>query len=950
MQNSKEFEVPLLLEYSVRRSLSFFFPKENLSEIAHPTLLLDGNGGSKNIKSITKIQCAWKMYQCFRKFRIRKKKLIHRKYVIEELLKSEYDYKSSLDLIIKEALNYCLDNNILTITESEIIFSNIREIATLSSELYMDLKACYENFENKSTEIGKVFHKYLDGFKIYFIYCRNYKEMQAVMAKFIKKNHPFNQFLETVERTSALKHSDLFSFLIKPIQRLPKYVLLFKDLIKNTDGSHPDYENIAFTRKQFEDLNTKNNENMEEYLIKQTKIIELQEIYGTPNNLLILNGTREFIQEEVLNMVIYSMPNPVICYFLSDAIIVAKRSNDLCVLVNFFELDNNSFIKDLTNQTYFRYVFNIYGKKGGITFSTETKEAKKSLINVVQNQIIANLKLKHEINLVVLKKLQKVKTYDIILDKFFNDIRVSVVGMIQRGIKDFYNVYVIEICIDNFLQRSFLRYSECLKLDEIIKKDFADISFTHLSKDYWFNSNKIKTIEARKIIIENFLQSILTNQTIMKNDGKILRFIGFPKSFDLFKMENNFNCDFIDPYAIADKFISSLKAFCTCAILRDSIKIGKKQIANKNEPNSSLLNQNTNYVQIKLMNEKLIELPFTNNTKIYELFVAVVSQINLKSFLDFKLFLVNYNQEEKPLDDDEFVCKILQQELEEKEVESKSFLGSLFKSKHSHHPLILLFKKYYFLPPEIEEIDLRRDRIKLELLTHQIFQETAQFKYKFSIDDYSLLAALQIYLKNPNAGELDKSAFIKIIKKFIPNTILPRMKEYQWELNIRKLLEKIETEIRNILEKSMVERSNSGSFSFSMDYDLIIFLATINFIKQNNMYGSRFFWANVLIKNPKSNIKIPEFVWLAIKHDSVTLICPETKEKVLTIKLEKIDKINASPMCLNLDFEGGKYKFNSSSSFEMCELINDYIKIKRVMPRARKETYMMNKSSKNLLL
>ena len=891
------------------------------------------------------------MYQCFRKFKIRKKKLIHRKYVIEELIKSEHDYKASLELIIKEALDYCLDNNILTLTESEIIFSNIRAIAALSSELNEDLKNCYEKFDNKTSEIAKVFHRNLDNFQVYFTYCRNYKEMQVVMAKFIKKNHPFNQFLETVERTPKFGNSDLFSFLIKPIQRLPKYVLLFKDLLKNTDKSHPDYENIVFTKKKFEELNTKNNENMEEYLIKQTKIIELQEIYGTPNNILILNGKREFITEEVLNMVIYSMPNPVICYFLTDAIIVANRSKDQCVLVNFFELDNNSFIKDLTNQTYFKYVFNIYGKKGGITFATETKEAKKNLINTIENQIIANLKLKFEINVVVLKKLQKIKTYDILLDKFFNDIRVSVVGTIQRGIKNLYTVYVIEITIDNFLQRSFLRYSECLKLDEIIKKDFPDLSFTHLSKDYWFNSNNIKTIEARKIIIENFLQSILTNQTIMKNDKKILKFMGFPKSFELFKKEENYNCDFIDPYETTDKFIACLKkAFSITSVLRESIKIGKKRIATKNEPTSSGMTPITSVVQIKLMNDKIIELPFNNNTKVYELFIALVTQINLKSYLDFKLFLVNLNQEEKPLDDDEFVCKILQQELEEKESESKSFLGSLFKSKSKGHPLSLIFKKYYFLSAEIEEIDLRRDRMKLELLSHQIFQETAQFKFNFSIDDYCLLAALQIYLKHPNASELDRHSLIKLIKKFIPSVVLSKLKDSQWEHSIRNLIAKIELEIKNILEKSLrdISNSNSGSLSISMDYDLIIFLATINFIKQNNMYGSRFFWVNVLIKNPKVNIKLPEFVWLGIKYDSINLICPETKEKLMTIRLEKIDKMNASPMCLNVEYEGGKYKFNSSSSFEMCELIDDYIKIKRVMPRARKETYMMSKSIRNM--
>jgi hypothetical protein len=41
-----------------------------------------------------------------------------------------------------------------------------------------------------------------------------------------------------------MKGMDLQSILIKPIQRLPKYVLLLKDLLKHTEKSHIDYGNI----------------------------------------------------------------------------------------------------------------------------------------------------------------------------------------------------------------------------------------------------------------------------------------------------------------------------------------------------------------------------------------------------------------------------------------------------------------------------------------------------------------------------------------------------------------------------------------------------------------------------------------------------------------------------------------------------------------------------------
>ena len=55
------------------------------------------------------------------------------------------------------------------------------------------------------------------------------------------------------------KGMDLQSYLVKPVQRLPRYVLLFKDLLRHTDKSHPDYQNIEESLKQFLKINEDNN-------------------------------------------------------------------------------------------------------------------------------------------------------------------------------------------------------------------------------------------------------------------------------------------------------------------------------------------------------------------------------------------------------------------------------------------------------------------------------------------------------------------------------------------------------------------------------------------------------------------------------------------------------------------------------------------------------------------
>ncbi len=55
---------------------------------------------------------------------------------------------------------------------------------------------------------------------------------------------------------------DLTSLLIMPIQRLTKYRLLFKDLIKHTDETHPDYKDLQKALEVIGNINDENEKNL----------------------------------------------------------------------------------------------------------------------------------------------------------------------------------------------------------------------------------------------------------------------------------------------------------------------------------------------------------------------------------------------------------------------------------------------------------------------------------------------------------------------------------------------------------------------------------------------------------------------------------------------------------------------------------------------------------------
>ena len=73
----------------------------------------------------------------------------------------------------------------------------------------------------------------------------------AKMKELKEKNKDFTQFLLRIKKNKNYGNLDFQDYIIKPVQRLPKYVLLLKLLVKKTPVDHPDYENIKIILAAF---------------------------------------------------------------------------------------------------------------------------------------------------------------------------------------------------------------------------------------------------------------------------------------------------------------------------------------------------------------------------------------------------------------------------------------------------------------------------------------------------------------------------------------------------------------------------------------------------------------------------------------------------------------------------------------------------------------------------
>lgn len=133
-----------------------------------------------------------------------------------------------------------------------LMFANVDVIITLSTNLYEELDKLEKQWHPLKTLIGPALLSLQAFFKIYLEYCNQFYKGQTILKQI--KGEPL---VQQIEKKLPL---DIASYLIKPVQRPPKYELLLRDYLKHMPETHPDFKNITLASKKYHEVNEINNE------------------------------------------------------------------------------------------------------------------------------------------------------------------------------------------------------------------------------------------------------------------------------------------------------------------------------------------------------------------------------------------------------------------------------------------------------------------------------------------------------------------------------------------------------------------------------------------------------------------------------------------------------------------------------------------------------------------
>ncbi|EGG23445.1 pleckstrin domain-containing protein [Cavenderia fasciculata] len=251
--------------------------------------------------------------------------LTHRNKLVREIVATERSYLEHLSSAISLYLEP-LKNNRPAVLESEyssMIFSCIEKIKDLTEQMVTEM---LEITETGSENVALPFLSKRDRINdLYIEYGKNHGDALELISKLLEKKPSFVTFIAQVRETQKGNRLDLQSYLITPIQRMPRYKLLLNELLEVTEKDHPDYSDIFNALNMIASITKCVNEEIrkQENKLKVEKI--QNSLIGAPAR--IVSESRYFVREGQMMKVCRKVPKPRWFFLFSDALIYATTTN-----------------------------------------------------------------------------------------------------------------------------------------------------------------------------------------------------------------------------------------------------------------------------------------------------------------------------------------------------------------------------------------------------------------------------------------------------------------------------------------------------------------------------------------------------------------------------------------------------------------------------------------------
>eukprot|EP00477_Mikrocytos_mackini_P001830 GAHX01001981.1.p1 GENE.GAHX01001981.1~~GAHX01001981.1.p1 ORF type:complete len:402 (-),score=69.51 GAHX01001981.1:70-1275(-) len=270
--------------------------------------------------------------------------------LVSEMLTSEEVYKKSMltfhDKFL-EPLNLFLSTCSVVADEEGVVelFGKIQKdlfmIINISENFQVDLRDLFAGWQSIGAEdrcIGDFLEKFFHFFKCYSSYLTDFNSVLYKYKKFqsCKKYKKIQKTINTIAEDPEIDCIDFESFLIQPVQRLPRLKMLLDAIIKDTPESHKDYKPQIHAARLLESTiqHIQMIDKLKENFIICENISERLRINITQNNRFYFGEIKTMIIKpdakklKTLNNKFYN--KELSCFMFNDFFIFAVKLKPFC--------------------------------------------------------------------------------------------------------------------------------------------------------------------------------------------------------------------------------------------------------------------------------------------------------------------------------------------------------------------------------------------------------------------------------------------------------------------------------------------------------------------------------------------------------------------------------------------------------------------------------------------
>ncbi|BFU23259.1 Rho guanine nucleotide exchange factor, putative [Entamoeba histolytica HM-1:IMSS-B] len=287
--------------------------------------------------------------------------LSKRQRILDEIYNTEVSYLNFLKICQTVYFEDMISHvpPIIPLEKTNEMFKYLDTIITISQELIrlFDESKKSNCFES---EIGNIFIQMQSYLKGYNLYVANNAYALNIADRLYKKEK-YAKYLETLRQSIQGPDTmklDLNSFLIMPVQRVPRYRLLLQDLLKNTPDGTLGKSALATALEQIKVLGISINESIADEE-RRRKLLEIQSRLPKSLQPKFVCPGREFVMETTVVLTWEEKLTKLTLIFVTDMLIFAETVNKR------IDVKYVMIIGRIKRQTGERTEFELYTKEDG---------------------------------------------------------------------------------------------------------------------------------------------------------------------------------------------------------------------------------------------------------------------------------------------------------------------------------------------------------------------------------------------------------------------------------------------------------------------------------------------------------------------------------------------------------------------------------------------------------